>query len=281
MQNAAGVIDGLVRDYQSAAGSWLERIVPMAERTFALLATLELAVSGLWWALGRDGLDAALAALLRKFVLLSFLFSLIYLFPLWVPAITRGFEAAGQSASGTGAVNPAQVLDLGITIASNLLLSFGAVGFLADPTGNLVAAATALLVVLAYAAIAAQICMTLVETYIVLTGGVLFLGFAGFRGTAPFAEGYLLYAFQTGIRVYLLYLLVGVGTALSREWAALPLGPGGGGGGGGAGAVPSLAPHFQLLAGALVFALLVWRVPGAVAARLTQGAGFRLGEALR
>jgi type IV secretory pathway TrbL component len=81
----------LVRDYQTAAGSWLERIVPVAERTFALLATLELAVSGLWWALGREGLDAAFAALLRKFVLLSFLFSLIYLFPLWVPAITRGF----------------------------------------------------------------------------------------------------------------------------------------------------------------------------------------------
>ena len=282
-----GVLDGLVGDYQTAAASWLERIVPLAERTFALLATLELAVSGLWWALGRNGLDAALASLLRKFVLLSFLFSLIHLFPLWVPTITRGFEVAGQAASGSTAVNPSQVLDLGIAIASNLLLSFGAVGFLTDPTGNLVASATALLVVLAYTGIAAQICMTLVETYIVLTGGALFLGFAGFRGTVPFAEGYLLYAFQTGIRIYLLYLLVGVGTALSRQWAAMPLpaatanAAAAAAGAQGAAAVPSLAPHFQLLAGALVFCLLVWRVPSAVAARLTQGAGFRLQDALR
>jgi type IV secretion system protein TrbL len=278
-----GVIDGLVLDYETAAASWLERIVPLAERTFALLATLELAVSGIWWALGRDGLDSALAALLRKFMLLSFLFSLIYLFPLWVPAITRGFEAAGQSATGTTAVNPAQLLDLGITIASNLLLAVGDAGFLADPTGNLLASATALLVVLAYAGVAAQICMTLVETYIVLTGGALFLGFAGFRGTAPFAEGYLLYAFQTGIRVYLLYLLAGVGTALSRQWAALSLMASAAGSGAAAGqpATPSLTLDFQILAGALVFCLLVWRVPAAVASRLTQGATLRLQEALR
>ncbi len=277
-QDAAGVVDGLVLDYETAAAGWLARIVPLAERTFALLATLELAVSGIWWALGRDGLDAALAALLRKFMLLSFLFSLIYLFPLWVPAITRGFEAAGQSATGTTAVNPSQLLDLGITIASNLLLAVGNAGFLTDPTGNIVASATALLVVLAYAGIAAQICMTLVETYIVLTGGALFLGFASFRGTAPFAEGYLLYAFQTGVRVYLLYLLAGVGTALSRQWVVLSLTPAGAGG---QPPAPSLTLDFQLLAGALILCLLVWRVPAAVAARLTQGATLRLQDSLR
>jgi type IV secretion system protein TrbL len=273
-----GVIDGLVLDYETAASSWLARIVPAAERTFALLATLELAISGIWWALGGESLDAALAALLRKFMLLSFLFSLIYLFPLWVPAITRGFEAAGQAATGTAAVNPAQILDLGITIASNLLLAVGDAGFLADPTGNLLATATALLIVLAFAGVAAQICMTLVETYIVLTGGALFLGFAGFRGTAPFAEGYLLYAFQTGVRIYLLYLLAGVGAGLAREWAALSLAPPGAGG---QPPTPSLTLDFQLLAGALVFCLLVWRVPGAVAARITQSATVRLQDALR
>lgn len=272
---AGGVLDGLIESYQSSSAGWLERMVPVAERVFALLAALEFAVSGLWWALGGAGLDAAFAAFLRKFIVLSFLYALISAFPLWVPAIPGGFESAGQAAAGSSAVNPSQVLDLGITIASNLLLSFTALGALANPGGSLLAALAALIVLLAYAGIAAQICLVLVETYLVLTGGVLFLGFAAFRATAPLAEGYLLYAFQTGTKIYLLYLLVGVGSALSRQWAAMQLAPEA------QGFAPSLAPHFQVLAGALVFCLLVWRIPGAVAARLTQGAALGLREAVR
>ena len=104
--------------------------------------------------------------------------------------------------------------------------------------------------------------ITLVETYIVLTGGCIFLGFAAFRGTATFAENYLLYAFRTGTKLYLLYLLVGVGTGLARQWAALQFVPDT------TVFAPSLAPHFQVLAGSLIFCLLVWKIPGGVASRL-------------
>src|SRR5579859_5166098 len=106
-----GVLDGLVSTYQSISASWLGRVVPMAQRTFAILATLEFAVSGLWWAFGRDALDALLAALLKKFMLLSFLYALLALFPSWVPAIVRGFESAGQTASGSSSINPSELLD--------------------------------------------------------------------------------------------------------------------------------------------------------------------------
>jgi type IV secretion system protein TrbL len=272
---AEGVLDGIVRSYQAISSSWLERIAPLAERTFAILAALEFAVSGLWWALGREALDAVLAALLKKFVLLSFLYSLLYLFPFWVPAIFHGFEAAGQAASGTTAVNPSQVLDLGLTIASNMLLSFGSIGFLANPSGNIIASLTALFVVIAFSFIAAQIVLTLVESYVVLTGGCIFLGFAAFRATVGFAENYILYAFRTGTKLYLLYLLVGVGSGLARQWAALQFVPDT------TVFSPSLAPHFQVLAGSVIFCVLVWTIPGGVASRLTQGTTFRLQDALR
>jgi type IV secretion system protein TrbL len=270
-----GLLDSLVHDYETSSASWLERIAPLAQRTFAILAALEFAVSGLWWALGRDSLDEIGASLLRKFFLLSFLYSLIYLFPLWVPFVTRGFQTAGQTAAGINTVNPSQLLDLGLTIASHMLLSFGSLGFLANPTGNIVASITAFFVVLAYTVIAARICLTLIESYIVLTGGLLFLGFAGFRLTATFAENYILYAFHVGTKIYLLYLLVGIGTAMSQRWAGLSFTP--------STEVfpPSLTPHFHVMAGALIFALLAWKLPSSVAARLTQGATFRLQDALR
>jgi type IV secretion system protein TrbL len=268
-----GYLDEVVQNYQVASGGWLERLVPMAQRTFAVLAGLELAVSGIWWALGREGLDAATAGLLRKFIVLSFLFSLITLFPLWSGAIVGGFQAAGQGATGLGVVNPSQILDLGISIAAHMMLAFFSVGTLVSATGNVLAAAIAMLVLLAYIGIAARLCLTLVEASLVLTGGVLFLGFAAFRSTASLAEGYLMYVVQVGVKIFLIYLLVGVGSALSQEWAAIDFSPGL--------SPASLAPEAQVLGGAVVLCLLVWRVPSAVAGRLAQGSSLRLGDALR
>jgi len=85
---------------------WLDRILPFAQRTFALLATLELAISGLFWALGREGLDAIAAALLKKFIVIAFLFSLLTAFPLWLPSSPAASTFAGQTAAGVTAANP-------------------------------------------------------------------------------------------------------------------------------------------------------------------------------
>jgi type IV secretion system protein TrbL len=273
-----GILDGIVRDYQDVSGSWFERIQPLAQRTFALLATLELAVSGLFWALGREGLDAIAVSLLRKFIVLAFLFSLLSLFPLWIPAIIGGFSAAGQAASATTVVNPSAVLDLGGTIAGHMLLSFGALGFLVNPVGVLLASFTAFFVVIAFGLIAAQLVLTLIESYLVVSGGALFLGFAGSRFTAPLAEGYLAYAFEVGARIYLLYLLMGVGTGFARQWAMLDFSPGFD-----LAPPPTLIAHFQVMCGAIIFCLLVWIVPRTLAGRLVRGITFhlRLADALR
>jgi type IV secretion system protein TrbL len=268
------ILDGVVRVYTDASAGWLERIFPLAQRLFAVLATLEFAVSGVLWALGRDALDAVAAALLRKFMLLSFLFSLLSQFPLWLPAIASGFEAAGQTASGSGAVSPAQVLDYGLTIGGHILAGVDDAGILSHPAGALIGTVTVVIVLLAYALIAVQLCVTLCEVSFVLTGGVLFLGFAGFRSTAPLAEGYLLFLVQTGIKIYLLYLLVAVGTGLSQQWAAIDFSlvqtpqP------------PTFGPQVAVMTGALVLCVLAWRT-GAIAGRLAHAASLRLGDALR
>ena len=268
------ILDGVVRGYSDASAGWLERVFPFAQRLFAILATLEFAVSGIFWAVGRDSLDAVAAALLRKFMLLAFLLTVLWQFPLWLPVVTRGFEAAGQTASGTQVVNPSQIFDYGLTIGGHILVAVDEAGVLTDPAGVFLGEMTVLIIVLAYALIAVQLCITLCEISFVLTGGVLFLGFAGFRVTAPFAEGYLLFAFQSGIKIYLLYLLVGVGTGLSQQWAAIDFSLAQGV------QPPTLGPQFAVMTGALVLCILVWR-PGAIASRLAHAGSLRLGEALR
>ncbi|HVT61589.1 MAG TPA: hypothetical protein VHR45_24725, partial [Thermoanaerobaculia bacterium] len=148
--NPDDILDGVVRSYGDLSASWLERVLPLALKTFALLATLEFAVSGLFWALGRESLDVIAAALLKKFIVLAFLFSLLTLFPIWLPAVTHGFEVAGQTASATSALSPSRVLDLGITISEHMQASLEEVGLLANPAGVLIGCATSILVLIAY-----------------------------------------------------------------------------------------------------------------------------------
>src|ERR1700758_1176004 len=128
-----GILDGVVHTYSAAALGWLAAALPLAQRLFAVLATLELAVSGLLWALGREGLDAVAAGLLKKFLVLAFLFTLLFEFPLWLPAVTRSFEAAGQAASGTTTVNPSLLLDDGIAIGAHMLHAIDDAGPLPRP----------------------------------------------------------------------------------------------------------------------------------------------------
>src|SRR4029079_4122367 len=137
----------------------------------------------------------------------AFGFVLLSQFPLWVPRITQGFAEAGKQASGTTALSPSSILDEGITLSGNILTATGSTGFLANPSGNLVGSLVSLIVLLVFALIAAQLVLVLVESYIVLSAGILFLGFGASRITAPLAERYFLYAFEVGIRLFFLYAL--------------------------------------------------------------------------
>ncbi len=270
----AQVFDDVQHAYDTASSQWLDRLLPVAQHTFAGLAIIELAVSALLWGLRRTAIEEICANFLLKFLVLSFFYTLITFFPLWVPAITHGFETAGQIASGTTTVNPTQILEYGEQLSLDLLLAANDFGFFVHPAATLLFLMVGFLVWLSYAMIAVQLLLVLVESYVVLASGVLFLGFAGFRGTAPLADNYLLYAVRVGVKIFFLYALVSVGTALVPHWQTIATGAS-------ANYPANLRPIYEVLAGSLTFVFLVWRIPGAAAGNLTANAHFRLAEAIR
>jgi type IV secretion system protein TrbL len=272
----AQVFDDVQHAYDTASSQWLERLLPVAQHTFAGLAVIELAVSALLWGLRRTAIEEICANFLLKFLVLSFCYTLITFFPFWVPAITHGFETAGQIASGSTTVNPTQILEDGEQLSLDILLAANDFGQLTHPTASIVCELLAFLVWLSFAMISVQLLLVLVESYVVLATGVLFLGFAGFRGTAPLADNYLVYAVRVGVKIFFLYALVAVGTSLVPHWQTLALGSSSAGG-----YPANLKPAYEVLAGALTFVFLVWRIPGAAAGNLTANAHFRLAEAIR
>lgn len=269
---APGALDGIGTQYQAASRVWRPRLIPIAQRLFMVLAGLEFAVSGAIWALRRDSLDDIAAKFLLKFTLIAFLLALITGFTFWLPPIINGFAAAGQAAIGGPTVSPSAIIDIGQQTAMRVLSALDVGVMLRDPAMAVFGALAAFLILLCYLAIATQLVLVLVESYVVLGGGVLFLGFAAFRGTAVFAENLIAHMFGLGIKVFLLYLIVGLGTDIARGWIPLIqvstlFGP--------------ASPFWQVVSGAVIFAVLAVRVPSGIAARLASNPTIGIGSALR
>jgi len=221
----------------------------------------------------RRTVDEMLLGFIRKLLVLGVFYAFLSEFPLWVPRIVEGFQAAGQAASRTQDLSPSGVMKVGVDVSTSLLVAANDAGFLVPAAAVLLVPLVTLIVMIAFVCIAAQLVMTLVESYLVVTGGVIFLGFAAFRGSAPLADKYVVYAVQVGVKLFLLYLLVGTGLALAGTWAQdieRQMAAQGG----------SLKPLYDVLAGSLVFALLVWRIPTQVSHFLTQSVHLHLREAL-
>ena len=269
----AGVLDGIADQYRDASRLWRPRLIPIAQRLFMLLAGIEFAISGAIWALRRDSLDDIAAKFLLKFTLVAFLLALITSFTYWIPLIVNGFAAAGEQAIGSQAtVSPSGVIDIGRETSLTILQTMDVGVMLKDPAMAVYGALAALFVGLCYTAIAAQLVLVLVESYVVLGGGVLFLGFSAFRGTAAFAENLVAYMFGVGIKIFLLYLIVGLGSQMARSWIPVIrssefFGP--------------ASPLLQVVGGALIFAVLAIRVPNSVASRLSGSSSLGIATALR
>ena len=267
------VLDGIANQYRDASRLWRPRLIPIAQRLFMLLASIEFALSGMIWALRRDSLDDIAAKFLLKFTLVAFLLALITSFTYWIPPIVNGFAAAGERAIGAGGtVSPSGVIDIGRETSLSILEALDAGVMLSNPAMAIYGAIAALIVALAYTAIAAQLVLVLVESYVVLGGGVLFLGFSAFRGTASFAENLIAYTFGVGIKIFLLYLIVGLGSQIARSWIPLIesstfFGP--------------ASPLLQVVGGSIIFAVLSIRVPNAVASRLSGSSSCGIANALR
>lgn len=270
---ASGTLDAIASSYREASRLWLTRLTGVAQQTFVTLAGIEFAISGALWGLRRDSLDDIAGRFLLKFVLASFLLFLITAFATWGPAIVDGFAAAGEQAVAGTTVSPSRVIDLGMALAERIGEAFDTWGIVTHTMMAIVSAVAVLLIMLAYIGVATQLILTLVESYIVLGGGVLFLAFASFRATAAYSENFLNYAVSVGIKVFLLYLIVGVGTSVTADIVRVIQADGT--------FSLDLTALGQVLGLAVIFVVLVARVPGGVAARITASHSLGIAHALR
>ena len=269
---SGGILTGLASQFSTTTGPWTTTALGYAQDLFFALVAIEIAWSAITYVLQKDSLPDFLAALLLKIISVGFFYILLQpqYGPVWIADVIASFSQAGSAIGGQsqfGPSDPSSVFNCGTDIANAMLqsLSGNPVGL---TFGNILPAIEAcfaalicaLGVVLAFAIIAGQLLITLIESYIVIGAGVFMLGFTGSRWTLVFGEKYVGYAFSVGIKLFMLELIIGLGYGLGQQWAALF----------GNGIAPP-GTYIEVVGAALIFGFVSWQIPG-LAASLMNGA---------
>jgi type IV secretion system protein TrbL len=254
-------LDVLLNAYEGATEGWLANALLAGHGLFRRLAALELVVFGLIVTLKSRSAEAVFPELAWKLFLIALLLTALLLYPLWVPTITPTFVAVAEDITGFGTLNPVVIVKQGIALALAVLATAISSGLIfPDPFGAALGILVSLGIVAAFVAIAAIVTKTLIESWIVLASGPFFLGFSPFRLTAQLADNFIVYAFQVGIRLFFLIVLLAAARGVALEWVQIIATAG----------VYNLQLILEILAGALLLAVTVWTIPSRISDVLTR-----------
>ena len=220
--STAGVgaaLDEIPQVFAWAAGQWIDPITRVAKALFFILASIEIVWAGIIWVLSREQTGSIMSTLFRKmFILMFFYWVLLNGFPLMINMINNFFVHTAADVGGLAFKNlsPAGVAMVGVNaFTATMGASFGL-----DLKLFIAMFFIMLIVLLAFFMMAAQLIIAIIEAYIMLSAGLLFLGFAGSNFTKTYAEKYLGLAFGTGVKLFFTYLIVGLGYAITSGWVS-------------------------------------------------------------
>ncbi len=210
--------------------------------------------------LERSDLQSWTAALVRKVMWIGAFYSLLLYGRIWIPAIIDSFESIGQHAAGTGPMAPSDVFSRGIDLAAALMATSSSAAFFTNLGTSLTMVATGIITALAFIAITVQFVVAMVESYIIVAAAFIFVGFGGSRWTAPYVERYIALGVANGVKIMLLYLLIGTGMNLSVDWMdqASKIA---------ANDSPAMSA-LEIMGASIIFMMLCWQIPKLFAAVL-------------
>jgi type IV secretion system protein TrbL len=261
----------LLDQYRALRPAWFAAVAGAAGRLFGVLAVIEFAWSAAILLLEQSGLQGWTSGLIKRMMFVGAFYALLVNGPTWIPAIIDSLQIIGRNAAGLASgLSPGDVFLRGMDIANSLGSAASSTGFFSNPAGAFALVIAALIIFLAFVVISVHFIMALVESYVVVGAGFIFLGFGGSRWTAPYVERYIALAVAVGVKIMVLYLLIGGGISLSDGWAAR------------AGAVGSsanpLLEALDIVGGAVVFAALCWQAPKFTASLLGGSPAFSGGD---
>lgn len=209
------IIDEIPKQFRDQAQQWESSLQGFAVSLFWLLATIQFVWAAIRLGLQRGDLDDWLTMLVQQILFVGFFFTLLMHSSEWAGAIVNSFREAANVASGAAGgiqgVSPSNFFDAGVEVVTSVLANFHFIN-------DLIPLVCALLIMISFALIGAFLIAALVESYIVISAGVLFMGFGGSGFTSEYAIRIINYAVSVGAKLFILQLLIGLGQSLFTQW---------------------------------------------------------------
>lgn len=250
-QAATGTVglSTILSTFQSVTQGWYHTIFTDALGLIGALFSIEVIWLVVTWLIGGKDVHEIFSSFIKKLLTIGFFYTVLESSAQWVPWLIGGFKNVAVSAGGEPITTVGDLVMTGIR-AFVLCIEGGPVST-ASNTGaalsdlwnlNLSGAATALgnaassavtsalgvnllagiivgfILLLSFTYVVLELVAVQMEGMIVLSVGVIMLGFGGARWTARFVESYLQYALAVGVRLMVITLW-----ASFIEWQVNPL----------------------------------------------------------
>jgi type IV secretion system protein TrbL len=284
-----------VSTFANATTGWITNVMPIATALFWSLAGIDFTWTCITLVLQHDDLKSWMAGFIKKILTIGFFAALLQNGQTWIAAIINFFISAGGTVGGTSIsstdLNPSNIMAIGIGIAGDMITGgpgghqgSNAMSIFTNPVGTIGTAllmdAGAIMMILCYVVIALHFVMAMVEAYVTIGAGYIFLGFGGSRWTVPYTEKYLGMVVHAGVRIMVLEMMIGLGKTLAPEWDKMAItcnntpsllgNIAGMGGATGSSTYTGVQLLFALMASMMIFAMCCWTIPQ-IAANVASG----------
>lgn len=219
----SNIINTITDQYANNMQSWHGPLMGYAQRIFWFLALIDIVLSVGKLIFKKADFSDWAEEIMKQFLIIGAFYAFLIHSADWASAVIQSFRIAGNAASssagGVQGLQPSDLFKDGVNIFTTLLKSFTLTFDINRWVEALTLVFGGFVVLLSLCLIAALEIVALLESYIFMYAGVIFLGFGGSQITSDIAKRYFMGILSVGAKLFTIQLIIGLGLQTLHQWA--------------------------------------------------------------
>lgn len=266
---STGTLDQIVQAFATTSAGWVPKLEYYANGIFWILVAIDFSWHTINLALAGEDFNGMVGGLLKKVMAYGFFYFVLEKADTWMPAVINSFAQIGGQVTGNNNLSPSSVMDQGFAAVGAIQNQIAQLSVFTNGPAIITLGWVEIFIVLAYAVCSGQLLVTLVEAHLAGTAAIILLGFGGSRWTLDYVQKTLGYIMGAGIKLFVIYLIIGTGMPLIDSYVSTYNASGG---------TSPFSQSLGLMMVAMVFMFLCFQVPSLAAAMLSGGPSMTLGS---
>ncbi|MBP0048846.1 P-type conjugative transfer protein TrbL [Marinobacterium sp. AK62] len=207
------IVRDLQEGFRDSVALWYAPLQQIATWLLLSLAVISYTWSASQMVLRNADLGEFVAEFVRLVIFTGFFLFLIQGGQQLAETMIKGWIWIGGQATSTSlSMSVPEILERGFTLGGDIISAGSGLSRIAYTI-------LALPVVILYTLIAAYAFFVMAEMYVVTAAGVVLLGFGGSQWTVDYAKKYITYTISIGVKLYVMFLVIGAGEQFIHQWA--------------------------------------------------------------